>query len=76
MQKQREICVYFPSSLGHLCLYSYYETVLAFGIYTVLVIVPCNEIHLDELSGQSYEEMKETVFTTTTITTKLSMFGQ
>jgi hypothetical protein len=27
---------------------------LVFGIYTVLEIVPCNEIHLDELSGQSY----------------------
>jgi hypothetical protein len=38
------------------------ETVLAFGIYTVLETVPSNEIHLDELSGQSYEEIKETLF--------------
>jgi len=63
--------VYFPSSLGHLCLYSYYETLLAFGIYTVLEIVPCNEINLNEVSGQSYEEIKKTVFTTTTKTVLL-----
>ena len=69
-KEQREICAYFPSSLGQLSLYSYYETVLVFGIYTVLEIVPCNEIHLDELSGQSYEEIKETLFTTTTTTTR------
>ena len=37
-------------------------TVLPFAIYTVLEIVPCNEIGLDELSGQSYEEIKKTVF--------------
>jgi hypothetical protein len=67
--------VYFPSTLGHLCLYSCYEAVLAFGIYTVLEIVLCKEIHLDELSEQSYEEIKETVFTTTTTTTTSNSLG-
>jgi hypothetical protein len=48
-------CVYLPPTVGHLWLYSYYETVLVFGIYTALEIVPCNEIQLDEISEQSYD---------------------
>jgi hypothetical protein len=46
---------------------------LLFRMYTVLETVPCKEIHLDELRGQSYEEIKETVFATTT---KLSFLEQ
>jgi hypothetical protein len=56
-------CLYLPSTLGHLCLYPYYETVLAFGIYTAVEIVPCNEIQQDELSEQSCDEIRRAVFT-------------